>query len=284
MGEPVDDPHDDERRRDRRALQDELDAWAEEVVDGGIGLARLAVGGAVRTARWSLGRSWAIAERVVNGIVDGEPVTTATGRAANDARHALMELSGVEDPTRPAGSDRPSRTTGTDAGRRVTDRATTEELRRRGAALLRRSADVDDDAETHPSFARILDNLSPDEARVLRLLAKDGPQASVDVRSSSPLPGGSELIAGGMSMIGALAGCRHVDRVPAYLNNLHRLGLVWFSREEVDDASAYQVLEAQPAVVAAIESVRRTRTVRRSVVLTPFGHDFVGVCLLDDAT
>ncbi len=264
---------------DRRALQEELDAWAAELVDNGVGLARLAVGGAFRTARWGVGRSLGIAERVVGAIARGESVSATTGRAANDARHALLELTGLEDPVEDD-PRRPTRATGTSAGRRATDRASVPELRRRGAELLRRSADVEEEVETHPSYARILDNLAPDEARVLRLLAEAGPQPQVDVRTASPIPGNSELVASGLSMIGSLAGCRYVERVPAYLNNLFRLGLVWFSEEELDDRSAYQVLEAQPEVIAAVESVRRARTVRRSVELTPFGRDFVATCLL----
>ena len=59
-------------------------------------------------------------------------------------------------------------------------------------------------------------------------------------------------------MIGAEAGCRHLDDVPAYLNNLFRLGLIWFSREPLEDPLRYQVLEAQPEVVEAI----RTRAAR----------------------
>ncbi len=80
-------------------------------------------------------------------------------------------------------------------------------------------------------------------------------------------------------MIGAEAGCRHVDRVHAYLNNLFRLGLIWFSREPVGDGLRYQVLEAQPEVLEAMRRAGRGRTVRRSIVLTPFGRDFCEVCL-----
>ena len=54
-------------------------------------------------------------------------------------------------------------------------------------------------------------------------------------------------------MIGAEAGCRRPERVPAYLNNLYRLGLIWFSREAVPEQSRYQVLEAQPDVVEALQ-------------------------------
>jgi len=156
-------------------------------------------------------------------------------------------------------------------------------LRDRGAELLRRSADVDFDEDTHPAYERILGDLAPDEARILRLLAR-GPQPSVDVRSGwLPIGAGSELLAAGLNMIGPEAGCKHVDRVPAYLNNLYRLGLIWFSRESLANPSSYQVLEAQPEVAEAMGGARRSHTVRRSIHLTPFGADFCRMCLPAEA-
>lgn len=153
-----------------------------------------------------------------------------------------------------------------------------EALRRRGEELLRESADIELDQDSHPAYMRILDALAPDEGRILRFLAQHGPQPAVDVRSGLPLA--SDLVAQGRTMLAEEAGCRHADRVYAYLNNLHRLGLVWFQREPLKDASAYQVLEAQPEVVEALEEGGRTaRTVRRSIVLTPFGVDFCVTCL-----
>ena len=148
-------------------------------------------------------------------------------------------------------------------------------LRERGDELLRRSADVREDEEVHPAYERILDDLLPDEARILRLLCTAGPQPAVDVRSGAvPLNATTELIAPGLTMIGNEAGCRRPERVPAYLNNLERLGLVWFSREAIPDQARYQVLEAQPDVGEALRSKPRSRTVRRSIALTPFGEDF----------
>jgi hypothetical protein len=153
-----------------------------------------------------------------------------------------------------------------------------EALRRRGSELLRRSADVRFDEASHPAYMRILESLAPDEARILRFLAQKGPQPSVDVRAGLPLV--SELVAPGCNTIGLEAGCRHADRVRAYLDNLHRLGLIWFSREPVEDPRRYQVLEAQPDVTEARGRGGRTaRTVRRSILLTPFGEDFCAVCL-----
>ena len=55
-----------------------------------------------------------------------------------------------------------------------------------------------------------------------------------------------ELVAPGLSMIGAEAGCRYVERVPAYLNNLYRLGLIWFSREPLRTRSATRCSRRSP--------------------------------------
>lgn len=153
-------------------------------------------------------------------------------------------------------------------------------LRAEGEQLLHRSRDVHYEIDAHPAFERILSELAPDEGRILRLLLLEGPQPSVDIRTGGPIGVvHSRLIAPGLSMIGARAGCRYVDRVPSYLNNLFRLGMVWFSRETLRDPQRYQVLEAQPDVLEAIHSVRQAKVVRRSIHLTPFGTDFCRVCL-----
>ncbi len=141
--------------------------------------------------------------------------------------------------------------------------------------LLRQSRDVWTEDRGHPAYARIIEELAPDEARLLVLLVRQGPQPTVDVRTGGLLGlVSSSLVAGRLTMIGAHAGCRYVERVPSYLNNLERLGLIWFPLDPLRDPVEYQVLEAQPDVVAAVASVRRTRIVRRSIHLTPFGEDF----------
>ena len=79
----------------------------------------------------------------------------------------------------------------------------------------------------------------------------------MDVRTARVPMVNSELVAPGLSMIGAEAGVRYLDRVPAYLNNLYRLGLIWFSREALPDPLRYQVLEAQPEVGEALDEAGR---------------------------
>jgi hypothetical protein len=158
-------------------------------------------------------------------------------------------------------------------------------LRERGEQLLQASADVHYQQGTHPAYERILADLAPDEARILRLAVQHGPQPSVDVRAGLAFVPGSRLVLQGFSMIGAEAGCRFADQVPAYLSNLHRLGLIWFSRDPVRDRERYQVIEVQPEVIEALRSAGRfSHIIRRSVHMTPLGEDFCRVSLpLDTA-
>jgi len=232
------------------------------------GLARIAAAAWWRTTGWTVGASVRVGSRVFRAAVSGESPAELFRSAGSEARDYLRQVLEVIEVDGGDG-DRPS--TG--------EPSESTTLRERGEELLRKSADVRFEEDAHPAYERILEELSPDEGRILRLLATEGPQPSVDVRSGIlPVNAGSELIAPGLNMIGAEAGARYVDRVPAYLNNLSRLGLIWFSREPLDDPLAYQVLEAQPEVVEALRR-GRTRTVRRSLHLTPFGEDFCNTVL-----
>ena len=67
--------------------------------------------------------------------------------------------------------------------------------------------------------------------------------------------------------------------MPAYLNNLERLGLITISDTPLEDLVSYQVLEAQPEVLAASGQGTRAKPVQHSVRLTSFGSDFCRVCL-----
>lgn len=155
-------------------------------------------------------------------------------------------------------------------------------LRERGEELLQRSRDVWSEVQEHPAYARIIEELAPDEARILLLLLRGGPQPMVDVRTGGPIGVvSSSLIAAGMNMIGPHAGVRYLDEVPSYINNLFRLGLVWLSREQLEDPLEYQVVEAQPDVLAAMHATRFPKLVRRSIHLTPFGQTFCRTCLVD---
>jgi hypothetical protein len=237
-------------------------------------LARIAAAAYWRSASWTVRASARAGSRVMRAAVTGQEPADLFRSTGAEMRSRARRILGIAE--RPADAPAPTTPEAIAAEREEARQS----LRDRGAELLRRSADVNFEEDSHPAYTRILEDLAPDEARILRLLIEQGPQPSVDVRSGLvPLKKTSELVASGLNLIGPEAGCRHLQDVPAYLNNLFRLGLTWFSSEPLADTQRYQVLEAQPEVAAAMSGAAHTRTVRRSIHLTPFGHDFCKLCL-----
>ncbi|SHK13624.1 protein of unknown function [Pseudonocardia thermophila] len=224
-----------------------------------------------RTNRVAISTSLHLGGIVVRGAIDGRSADVVVEQLNAEARATLRELLGVGEGSDPLPTPLRER-----IGR--TGRDTQIGLPERLHALLDASADVTCSDDGHPAYVRLLSELSPDEARILRLFAERGPQPSVDVRTKRPFGIGSQLVARGITMIGRYAGCTHVDRVPAYLNNMFRLGLIWFSREPVPDQSVYDVLEVQEEVEAALKRAGNGVTVRRSIELTAFGANLCAVC------
>lgn len=248
------------------------------VLSTGVGLARLTVGTSAKLGRWGLGASLRIGNRVIKAAVSGESATTLLDDATHAIRDQARDLLGlVDDAGRMVGWQRSDGVEAADHGRPAIAALTPADLRARGAALLDAPSEMAEGTPSHPAHARMLDELAPDEARIVRLLAVEGPQPAVDVRTYSPFPGGSELIAGGLHMIATRAVLHHADRTAAYLANLMRLGLVVASREPLADPLAYQPLEAQADVVAALGR-GRTKVVRRSIQITAFGQELAEAC------
>jgi Abortive infection alpha len=238
-------------------------------------IARFAVSAWWRTTEWSVGAAINTGNRVFSAVISGQSPTVVLSSLGSELRAGIRGVLGIGDSPSYPGVSVLNRVIPVETSAAVLERP----LKELGAELLQRSTDMSLDDDLHPAYVRILSELAPDEGRILRMLAIEGPQPAVDVRTSRPLNVATALIAPGLSMIGAQAGVRHGDRVPAYLNNLFRLGLIWFSREPVTDRLRYQVLEAQPDVAAALREAGRGKTVRRSIELTPFGVDFCQTCL-----
>lgn len=222
-----------------------------------------------RTNQWTINASLHIGDIVIRGAVSGRSAQSLVEQVSNETKQSLRELLGIAETPDPMPKSLRERLHPSDPS----GPTPTISLPDRMNALLDASSDLSYPDSGHPAYVRLLSELAPDEARILRLFAERGPQPSVDVRTRRPFGVGSELVAPGITMIGRYAGCRNVERVPAYLNNLFRLGLVWFSREALPEQSLYDVLEAQEEVEEAMRRAGRGVTVRRSIELTAFGRN-----------
>jgi hypothetical protein len=244
----------------------------ESIAEAIPALFRVAAGVWIRTGVWALETSLRAGARVARVSVSPDAAAQLVQEVGSGMRAYARELLGVADLDDRMRELMPAR-------ERPEARSARISLREQGAELLRESADVDFDDRTHPAYARILSELAPDEVRILRLLVLHGPQPSVDIRAANLIGVGSQLVAQGLTMIGTEAGCRHLDRVPAYLNNLKRLGLIAVSEGALEDPMRYHVLEAQPDATEAIKRAGRVKTVHHTIEMTPFGEDFCEVCL-----
>ncbi|MFI9508760.1 Abi-alpha family protein [Nocardia sp. NPDC052566] len=246
--------------------------------------AGLAAGTVVRGSQWAVETTYEVTKEITQAALDGESSADIAERTGNALRSIARSALGVtEGSVREIVSYVP--TSGNGAGVQqqslvgpILRSASSEELRRRGDALLARSADVYFTEDVHPAYDRILDELAPDEARILRFMALNGPQPSVDVRTNRPLGIGSELVTGDLTSVPEQAGVRYPDRSRSYLINLKRLGLTLTSEDPVV-LSRYMVLEVQPVVEAALKKAGRApKIVRKSLRLTEFGEDFCTTC------
>jgi Abortive infection alpha len=250
---------------------------AVKALDAAPGLLRVWARGWMRTAEWTLGSALRASRRLAEAAISGESATALMEEMRAELRENARRILGLTDL-----ESRVARATG---GRVAFSRSepepVSEVLRERGADLLRRAAELEQD-EIHPAFATILGQMAPDEARMLRLLINEGEQPIVYVHRSGPLGFGAKEVRRRLSMVGRHAGLLHPDHVPAYLDNLMHLGLVRIARDPVERDGAYQVLEAQPEVLEGIQEAGgnvRARTSRRSLQLTDFGRLFCETCL-----
>ena len=145
--------------------------------------------------------------------------------------------------------------------------------RRASCCAARPTSSVDDDC--HPAYMRILDALAPDEARILRFLGSRGPAAR-GRRAGRPARSPPRWSRQGCTMIGEEAGCRHARPRP-------RLPQQPATGSASSGSRASRCEDAAPLPGArgpargdrrAGAGGRTARTVRRSIVLTPFGEDF----------
>lgn len=209
-----------------------------------------------RTSRWTLEAALRAGNIAIQGTVSGESADAVAVAVLGEVRQSLLRVAGVGAWAGDGGW----------TGQQMT-------LAERMNALLDASANVGVAQEGHPAYTRLLSELTPDEARILRLFAERGPQPAVDVRTRKLLGAGSRLVASGLTMIARYAGCHNAARVPGYLDNMARLGLIRFSDDALSDHRAYDVLEAQQEVKDAMTRAGRGMTVRRSIELTVFGRN-----------
>lgn len=165
------------------------------------------------------------------------------------------------------------------------------ELRDLYANLLATSMDSAVKDEVHPSYVELIKQLCPDEAKLLASLPRDTSTLLpvVDLQIKKGPGSGYVTLLRNLSLVGNEV-CRHLDRVPGYLDNLCRLKLVEIPEEmRLVDESLYSTL-IESLDLEALEAdiplpAGATFEIKRKVVyVTTFGLEFIRCCVDDYAS
>src|SRR5215210_553718 len=240
--------------------------------------ARLGLMAGLRAARWATSSTLAAGRRAAGAVRDGERPDELLSSAQAAAVRAARETLGVTELERRLSHVAPPADGSPDDGS-----LETQILRERTRELLDRSARLGSEPPAHPAFGLMLEQLDPDEARVLRFLAREGSQPMVDVVATGPLGvRGDHPLGERITVLAEAAGCRKPESLQLYLDNLLRLALVRLGDDPLDEEPLYDLLEAQPAVTGAKEetgTATRTKVVRRRIELSELGRCFCDQCL-----
>lgn len=152
--------------------------------------------------------------------------------------------------------------------------------------LLATASNSESLALAHPSFVNVINNLSPDEARLLEYFATQLNLPISYAIASNPADGSHHVLAGPLVHDDALNGLHFPGNFDAYLSNLDGLGLVKVKHDEwLTDPKHYAAVEERhkAAFTKAIESHpaltgRRLDFKKGLAQRTSFGHKFIQAC------
>ena len=157
-----------------------------------------------------------------------------------------------------------------------------EELREMYANLLISSMNTDTKHQVHPSFVDIIKQLTPDEAKLLKILSKSDVHPLIDVILNLP-KGGYNVLIHNFTNVGEDV-CDCPNNIFYYLDNFERLKLVEISNMEyLTDESRYTPLKNHPQIKnitsLPVTDGKEFETKKGVIKLTSFGKEFIKICL-----
>jgi hypothetical protein len=163
-----------------------------------------------------------------------------------------------------------------------------DDLRELFTNLLTTSMDSKTAREALPCFVEIIKQISPDEAKILRLLSNNLPKPVVDVMSVTLDQSTINYLHREESFIPEDVGCEHAELGPQYLGNLLRLGLINLPEDvPLSDPKNYERLNQwfeetfkDRENYEKIENVQ-LKLRKRRVRMSRLGTMFLNACVLE---
>lgn len=163
-------------------------------------------------------------------------------------------------------------------------------LRELYANLLATSMDAETASLAHPGFVEIIKQMTPDEARLMKLFAEKRPFPVITLRSEFKETGkGGTDVLRHFSLLGYEAGCEHPQLTPGYLDNLCRLGIIQIPEFfRYTATGVYDPLENHPEVKKLMDRINAqedhtSKIGRKGALVTQLGRQFITACVVDHA-
>jgi hypothetical protein len=160
-----------------------------------------------------------------------------------------------------------------------------DELGPRMRALLDRALANTPADSSLDLYHRILDQIGPDEARIIGALSDGHASALLHVRPLSPAGILGDPTLENASLIGKLANVSLPQLTPQYVTHLLALGLVQIGPERSSLKDDYQILMADPGVLKASKRASRgpiaPRYEKHTQRLSPLGRSLWEACFPD---
>ncbi|MGI2141937.1 DUF4393 domain-containing protein [Shewanella baltica] len=162
-----------------------------------------------------------------------------------------------------------------------------DELKELYANLLASSMDSATTKDAHPSFVEIIKQLSSDEAKILTALISTEQEPAVTIRNNREDNSGGRDQFRNFTVLGEKVGVHDYGRIPNYLDNLCRLGLLEIpSSYKLIGENIYTHLDEHPIVKSIADSIdmldgRKSELVHKTIIVTGLGRQFINACVKD---
>ena len=162
-----------------------------------------------------------------------------------------------------------------------------KDLRKMYANLLANSMNKVVKNGVHPGFVQIINQLSPDEAKILKYIYGVKVIPTITVRYEAEDGAGYDIVRN-FSIIGTLIECEEKIRLNKYFDNLIRLGLVYSSNalSHLTDKSKYVPLKEDKFILDLIEKAKKYKEPYNNakinegfIAITDYGLEFCSNCL-----
>lgn len=158
-----------------------------------------------------------------------------------------------------------------------------KELREMYTSLLANTMKKDMIKYVHPSFAEIIKQLEPDEARILEYLKFAKKIAKIDIQSIFETGGYVEIIKN-YSKLSSYVDVINKEKIEVYLNNLQRLSLISIPYGIViANKEVYKELTQRKYILNLKENYekrgKKIKYIDGIIELTPYGREFCKCCI-----